>query len=294
MSDKMASILDRMVDLGTERVDKTLLAQIYGKPGAGKTVLAVGLAKYIADGAPVIYLDSKENWVSLDNHPGLKVGVRRLQVTGTADIRAVGKAIASGAIQPGALVMDEFNTMADLRLDEEIRANYGIRPGEPLPSDFDAKLYKPVGDDLVKLLNGFQGLGVHTIITAHEREMVDHRKVKTLKPDYTPKTGQGIQKLLHLSAHLTNEITGSGQNTKYERKVQSHPSALVDAKSRIGGLPLSTDTATFVEVIHSWLYDEDAGLLPSDFAGEVAPDDLPSEGVPITDVVEPEEEPVDA
>jgi len=123
-------------------------------------------------------------------------------------------------------------------LDELHREDVGSSSDQISTEAVDARLYKPLGDACRKAVEMFQNIaGVHVILVSHEREVVDHRKVKVIKPGFTPKNNDGLQKLMHLTAHLTNEIKGLGKNTTYDRVVQSHPSALVDAKSRIGGLP---------------------------------------------------------
>lgn len=292
---RLNDILSRMTDLGTERVNKSLMCMLYGKPGTGKTVLATGLAQYIAGGKQVLYIDTREGWVSLENHPALLDNVVRVQYQQFSDLALIADAIRSksaGFENIGSVVIDEFSTAADMLLDDLFREDVGALKDEIPTEGVDARLYKPLGDACRKAVEMFQAIdGLHVILVAHERETVDHRKVKVTKPGFTPKNNDGIQKLMHVTAHVTNEIKGTGKNTTYERLVQSHPSALVDAKSRIGGLPLQCEASVFVQIVHDWLTNETVGLEEFE-STEIASDELPEEGIPVAEGYNEDDEPV--
>lgn len=280
-----ANLLSRMTDLSTENVQKHLAAMIYGKPGAGKTVLAIGLAKLISPDQEVLHVDTGEGWVSLDNHKGLKYGVKHFAFERFSDLNEIAAAIKSkqpGFEEIGTVVIDEFNTVYQDLLTELHYLNTATLRGELNVTEVDPKLYQPVNDQSVQLIQAFLDAKVNLILVCHERELQDHRKVKVIRPDFSVRAHSQIQRKLHITAHVTTEIRGSGKNQSYERNVQSHPSALVDAKSRIGGLPLSTDTVSFVQTLRSWLLDEEAPLVPE--VKTLAEDELPTEGLPVAEL----------
>jgi hypothetical protein len=70
----------------------------------------------------------------------------------------------------------------------------------------------------------------------------------------------------------------------YTRQVQSQPSALVEAKSRIGGLGYKVDSIEFVNTVSDWVLGarmENDLIKPE--VQDLVLDELPTDGVPVAD-----------
>lgn len=278
----LQDVMARMADLGTTPPNKTLTLQLYGKPGTGKTVLAVGLAQYIAQGKKVLYIDTREGWVSLQNHPAFMKNVIRIEMKSFEDFGLIVQGIQSRKIKDiGAVILDEGTTAADMLLSELQHEALGRPMSEIITDKPDWTLYRTIGDSLVQVITAFQQMHIHFILVAHEKTKEDSTGKVVTRPGYSDTVNDKIQRLLHVSAQLKTQIASVGpQGTVYERVIQSHPSVLVDAKSRIGGLPVTTNPAGFTQVIHDWIYDSSSGFAPE--VTTVAGDPLPAEAAPKT------------
>lgn len=258
-------LMGRMADLGTTPPNKTLTLGLYGKPGTGKTVLATGLASYIAAGKKVLYIDTREGWVSLQNHPSMMNNVTRIQMKTFEDFGLIVQAIARGQLKDiGAVILDEGTTAADMLLSEQQHIMLGKPAEEIITEKPDWTIYRTIGDSLVQVITAFQQLHVHFILIAHEKTKEDPISgAQVAKPGYSDTINDKVSRLLHVNARLTTQIASVGpQGTIYDRIIQSHPSVRVDAKSRIGNLPVTTTPKDFTQVIHDWIFDVSRGFAP--------------------------------
>lgn len=290
---KMESLLSRMNNLGTEVVDKHLIAQIYGEAGVGKTILALMLARQVApEGTNIVYVDSMENFVSVGNFPGLEEGIVRVAFEEWEDLPLLLEMIRKGGIKDvSTIVYDEMSTISDRLLDRLHRDNIGASDDE-IPTDaVDPKTYKPMQDSISRLMTEAQKIGLHQILVAHERQDAIRPKVFHTSPGYSPKNRDAILKKVHVSARLLNTITGSEREPLHTRVIQSWPSALVAAKSRIGTLPFQTDPETWLGLVSDWVYS-DAPTADEQRPLEV--DVMPLDGVPLAQSSdEDDDEPTD-
>ncbi len=80
----------------------------------------------------------------------------------------------------------------------------------------------------------------------------------------------------------------------YTRQVQSQPSMLVEAKSRIGGLPFKTDFASFVSIVADWIAGTqmEQDLINPEPNPELVADEMPADGIPVADNTEEDDEPI--
>lgn len=235
-----------------------LKAMLYGPSGGGKTVLAVDIAQTITPPDKIIlYLDSMEHWVSLQNHPELKKRVRRLKYQGLSQIEEIQSAIKDGFdffADVGTIVLDELDSMQTEDLDLVAMSSQEKDHG---PDDVTWPDFNKNTTRVRRKIRALLKEDVNVICVAHDGEGKDRRGIVVQRPDFTPKLAKVILEFVHLCGYMTADVIKTSDNkNEYKRTVQVHPTGNLITKSRIGGLPYLVDPEQLKTAILEWMAGE--------------------------------------
>jgi hypothetical protein len=247
---------------------------VYGPSGVGKTVLALEIAQAITPPDQfIIYLDSMENWVSIQNHPELKNRVKRFKYEGLSQIDAMRDAIKDkfdifGNV--GCFIFDELDAMQGNDLDIVAAASKedGHGPDDVTWPDFNKNTVR-----VRRTMREFLKLDINVMMVAHDGEGKDRRGVKIQRPDFTPKLAKAINEFIHLCGYMTAEVQTAGDGNQYTRRVQVHPTGNLVTKSRVGGLPVKVSSQQLITGIIEWRKGEREDVLVESTPVEVESDD---------------------
>ena len=253
---RLKAVLGRMVDMEHQEIEKDLFAAIYGDKGTTKTTAAQVLAQKIRGEGRILFVDSSDGWVSLDNFPKLKRHTDYLSVPDPAELMVIAKGLLSrskGFEEHTVIVLDEVSSWYDDALTGYIRETRGIEPDEPLPkaewNDYGPPQAALI--NVIKTLHKVQGL--HVIIVAHEqmRQIKGDANSQRAIMAMGAKLSERIGQLAHVVARFESRMV----RKEYIREAQVLPSTYVDAKTRIGGLPMKMPVKDLLDEISDWIFD---------------------------------------
>jgi hypothetical protein len=300
MATRLDALRKRMQAMDSQEIDKHFIGMIYGPPGGGKTTTAVWLAQSLANWEEdILYLDSADGWVSLEATPALMEHVTRLPLEDAGDLRAVAAALTKRS--PGfetfsVIVVDELSSVAQDTLETYVREELGLRSDEVIP-EIEGKHYGPMGQMVSSDVRKLRRVpDLHVIFVAHSREKKDNRGVETKYPQFSPLLGTEIQKIMHVTSYISAEVILKKGKPTYTRKIQSLPSGLITAKSRIPNMPyMITDPEEWVNRITDWTQGElaEAGVAAEEPMEDMplAEDVPPTDGLPVADVEDVDDQP---
>ena len=256
---KLAALKSRMQDLDSLEVKPDFKGMIYGDSGSGKTVTAFRLAqRLVGEGRIILYVDSAQGWVSLENHPELKRRVKRMRTGGVVLLESIAEAIREGAGDfgsVGAIIIDEASTIATIDLDRvttsraEADSKGEKDPDTPTQPDFNTS-----GNRVRKAIASLVALdGLHVLIVSHLRRDNDKKKVEIVSPDFLPKLSKRLRELMHVVAYQTADTVVKDGQAVYTRMLQVHPSRTLIAKTRIGGFGPVISPSEFVKGVDEWI-----------------------------------------
>lgn len=287
MARSLNSIMDSISKMSDDAADVDLFAMLYAEFGVGKTVTTVALAQAIRGEGDILFCDSSDGWVSLQEFPDLMEGVDRFRATDPADLIPIANGLASKKLKSKrkkpytVVILDEASSIFDILLEQSIRDKYGLSPDDPFP-EVEGREYGPATMAFESLLRKFHDVsGVHVLITAHAREITENG-IKELRPSFPPKAYAVAMRKLQVCAALSarKKRYPKTKEVNYTRTVQLLPSTSTAAKSRIPGSPLSCDPVEFIELVTGWVNSDN-------FAAE-ASGKAPAQEVHEDTAVEPE------
>jgi hypothetical protein len=284
---------------GAIALDKTngsnphqMVNMMYADPGTGKTVLTAKLAQRLrSDTGKILFLDSMEGFVTLEEqqYDDLRQGVIRVRVDNPRDLVPIADGLQRNVPKLRSVevvILDEFSSWVKRIAEAYVRDLHNTDPADMMPT-IEGHDWGPIGALSASILTQFIASGRHVLIVAHSRlrggDDDAGGKGGKFTPNFTPLLGLDIQGMVHQTTLMTARLAGRGQ---YERTLHTRPSASIQAKSRIEGMPMNPTEKQYLDLTAAWAHGEIGNEKPvtaakaarTKAAEVIVPEDAPLEG----------------
>lgn len=245
-----SDVFKRISTMESQIVDKDFIGLTYGNSGVGKTTLTMAIAQELREGGRILFVDSSDGFVTLEDFPFLMEDTDRIRVDDYRDLPVLGDALLErkkGYEEYTVVVLDEVSSWFLDMLHAFVREAEGLMPSAPLP-EIVGKHYGPPSHALLDIVNKFHKTeGLHLLMVSHEQTR-GREGAETAGPSLPPMFLRQINQRMHLVARVEGVIRADG----YVRSVQTQPSRRVVAKSRISLLDVMEQVEDVPGKISAW------------------------------------------
>lgn len=258
----LASILKNMNDLEHQEIEKEFIGLLYGSHGVSKTTTAQALAQKLRGDGRILFIDSADGWVSLDNFPSLKRNTDLLQISDPRELMVLANALRTRK-KPfqgtTVVVLDEVSSWFTDVLHMHVRDITGTPDDADLP-EIEGSMYAAPQAAFLNLIKTFHKTpGLHVIMVAHEQERAikGEKGASKITPALAPKLTSSLAQLSHVVARFES-VKDPKAADGYRREAQVQPTRYVEAKTRIGGMDVKLKVTALVKAIAGWVDDSRA------------------------------------
>jgi GTPase SAR1 family protein len=265
VSPEKQAVLDELLNsmVNPEESNPRARLLIYGPSGAGKTVLAMRLAKEICPpGRNIIHIDFANGWDVLENTrwQHLKKDAIHMRYQGVSQLTYLALAM-NGAKSPppfnniGVIVLDESTSMSDSDVDLVTRSRAKKDPSKD-PDDPKMPDMGISSRRFKSALNELQGTNAHIIQLGHVRKDKDNLQIEVSGPAFMPKLSSKICETQLVVGHATADSIETADPTiddDYKRFIQVQPTRRVVAKCRIDGVKEKISHDEFIQIVSEFV-----------------------------------------
>lgn len=230
---------------------------LYGDPGAWKTTTGCTI------GNKILFLAADpEGWQSLVNHPELGLGsrIQLMEYKGLSQLEALADAFAEDLP-----LVREFDTVNLDTLSRMSTSDLAVVQKEKIKKkpefDFEKDMWPVYNQNAMRMRNALGKLldaPINVIATAHAKEIAikkfgSETGERRLQPKFPPEVFADVNAQFSMIAYMQNDVAVDRQDKiTYKPEIQFHPTPLIVAKTRIGGLPVKLRNPNLKEIVENW------------------------------------------